>query len=720
MKDETMTVQKILQGRSVFIDDIMDRDALLIMVKRSRISRGRIKGMVFPELPPGVRIIRAKDIPGKNCLSVFGAQVPVLSTGRVEYKGEPILLLAGPDEKVLADLLEQIVIDYEEQPPEFSFDNPKPENIFYTRRIERGRPAGTPCAGDPGPQSRAQDGGQPITREFTTGIQEHFYAEPHGAYVRWSADTSSLQVLSSSRWPFHVHQTLCEVLALPHELVSVTVPESPDRSLGGKLWYPSLMAAHAALAAWLTRKNIKALFSREEDFLYTPKSSPAVMRYTVHQNADGSLAFADVRIFINAGAYAVFAREIADRAAANALGAYHCPGLRIEVSAVKTNLPPLGPFIGMGGYLSLFAMEALAESLRAAAGASPLEWKKANLFCKTKASLTGILPRDNLPSPEILDAAARISGFSRKHAAFELARKRRSAAKNRQPDCLRGIGLALGCQGSGFLGAMEEKLTASLELSMDTEGKVRISQPVVPGSYALHDIWKAIASESLGTPARDILIMPVYTEGGRDGGPSVFSRGITIMTKLVADCCELLKKKRFRSPLPLSVSKTFRRPSSASWDDKNFMGEPFIEISWAASVVELRVDPLTLSPTIEGIWMVVDGGRILNPEEARKSLETAASAAIGWTIFEYMEYIRGEIPRRQFTAYRIPSSNDVPTPRIEFLDESGRRPVKGIGELAHACIPAAYVNALSQALDIPICGIPVSLENKSLTREAAQ
>jgi CO/xanthine dehydrogenase Mo-binding subunit len=373
----------------------------------------------------------------------------------------------------------------------------------------------------------------------------------------------------------------------------------------------------------------------------------------------------------------------------------------------------------MGGYLSLFAVEALAESLRATSGLGPLEWKKANLFCKTKASLMGILPRDNLPSPEILEAAARISGFNRKHAAFELARKRRSAAAM-PPDCLRGIGLALGCQGSGFFGAMEEKLTATLELSMDTEGKLRISQSLVPGSYALHDIWKAIASESLGTPAKDIYIAPVYTEGGRDGGPSVFSRGITIMTKLVADCCELLKKKRFRSPLPLSVSKTFRLPSSASWDDKNFMGEPFIEISWAASVVELRVDPLTLSPEIEGIWMIVDGGRILNPEEARKSLETAVSAAIGWTIFEHMEYIHGEIPRRQFTAYKIPSSGDVPTPCIEFLDEAGRRPVKGIGELAHACIPAAYANALSQALGFPFREIPISLENKNLTREAAR
>jgi CO/xanthine dehydrogenase Mo-binding subunit len=372
----------------------------------------------------------------------------------------------------------------------------------------------------------------------------------------------------------------------------------------------------------------------------------------------------------------------------------------------------------MGSNLSLFAMESLAESLRAEAQMGPLEWKKLNLFGKARACVTGILPRDCLPPPELFDTAARISDFSRKHSAFELARKR-SSAVTRLPDYFRGIGIALGSQGSGFLGAEEEKLSASLELSMDTEGKVRISQSTVPGSYALHEIWKAIAAESLGTPAKDIHIAPVCTEGGRDAGPSIFSRGVTVMTKLVADCCELLKKKRFRSPLPLSVSKTFRLPPGVAWEDKTFTGLPFMELSWAACIVELRVDPLTLVPEIEGIWMIVEGGKILNEEEARKSLETATGAAIGWALFEHMTYVDGEIPRGQFTAYRIPTACDLPTPRIEFLSAAGKPPVKGIGELAHACVPAAYVNALSQALGLPFQEIPVSLEGQKFSREAA-
>jgi CO/xanthine dehydrogenase Mo-binding subunit len=476
------------------------------------------------------------------------------------------------------------------------------------------------------------------------------------------------------------------------------------------------MAAHAALAAWLTKKNIKAFFSREEDFLYTPKSAPAIFRYKAALDTEGKLSAAEIKILINLGAYAVFGREIIDRAAFSALGGYHCPNIRLEVSAVRTNLPPLGPSNGMGTALGLFAAESLAERIRDLAQTDPIGWKKANLLCKNAEALTGALSRSSLPEPELFDMAARVSDFSRKHAAFELARKRRSST-NRLPGYFRGIGIALGCQGAGFFGSGEETLTTSLELAMDTEGKVLISQSAVPGSYALHEIWRSIAAESLGVERKDVYIAPVYTESGHDSGPSTFSRGITIITKLVEDCCDLLKKKRFRSPLPLNVSKTFRPPQTNAWDGAAFSGCPFIDISWAVSVVELCIDPLTFIPEIAGIWMSVDGGKILDPGEARKSLETAINYAIGWAMFEHIDYEEGAIPRERFSAYRIPASRDVPTPQIEFFDEAGKRPVKGIGELAHACIPAAYANALAQALGIPFSHIPISLESKRLSKE---
>jgi CO/xanthine dehydrogenase Mo-binding subunit len=249
-----------------------------------------------------------------------------------------------------------------------------------------------------------------------------------------------------------------------------------------------------------------------------------------------------------------------------------------------------------------------------------------------------------------------------------------------------------------------------VELHINTEGKVSVLQSAVPGSQALHEIWKKIITESLGIGGEEI-DFPVNTGNILDSGPSTLSRSIVIITKLVESCCELIKKKRFRSPLPLSAAKSFRLSRTNPWNDQAFSGDPFLALSWAVSIVELKIDPLTFTPEIEGIWLVVDGGQILNESEARKTLEIEIGQALGWTILEKIDFVKGAIPHNRFAGYRIPSTADSPSPNILFFDAGGKRQVKGIGELALSCFPAAYVKALSQAVGVPITEIPVRLED---------
>jgi CO/xanthine dehydrogenase Mo-binding subunit len=88
-------------------------------------------------------------------------------------------------------------------------------------------------------------------------------------------------------------------------------------------------------------------------------------------------------------------------------------------------------------------------------------------------------------------------------------------------------------------------------------------------------------------------------------------------------------------------------------------------------------------------------------------------------MFERVNYLNGEIPRSQFTRYKIPVVSDIPSPQIVFFEENAKSPVKGIGELSCSCVPAALMNALSQAAGFPLTGIPVSLEDKMFAKEEA-
>lgn len=695
--EDLAEVRKVLQGKSVFVGDILDPHALWLKVKRASISHGRIRGLIFPPFPPSVRIIRCKDIPGKRSVTFGPVEIPLLNESEVRYRGEPILLIAGPDPEVLERLSEQIVVLYEELPAFFDFPgdmNEEKESVLLEKKIHRGNP-----------EEAFQKAHTIIEREYTTGFQEHYYSEPHGAYVHWDNEATTLDIHTSSRWPFHVHRVVKESLALPWELVSVSIPGDPDTSLDGKLWYPSLVSAHAALAAWLTRRSIKYLYSREEDFLFTPKRAPSKIYLKGGLDTDGRLEVLEANLSFNMGAYPVFAEELLDRAMYALGGLYHCPHLHIRGRVFTTNIPPAGAFTGMGGSQSQFALEVFTDEIRQQLGKSPIEWKTWNLASKSKPSPWSVHRKPLFPPQNLLSFVQKASDFERRHAALELLRKRRERDPEsfESTEFLEGIGIALGGQGSGFF--LDHEHRAKVEVRITKDRKVRIFTSAVPGSYALKSIWKKIPSEFFGVSPSSVIIEPIQTSSTQDSGPSIFSRNITIATKLIERCCSQLKKN-LSAGLPAQLVKSLDPRYSRSWDRDEFLGNPFTTISWAAAVVEVKIDPLSLIPKIEHVWMSVDAGRILDEKEARRTIELGISQAVGWTLLEHLFYVEGFIPDSLFWNYRICSPIDIPAPHIEFLPSADQKNAKGLGELALNVIPAALSNAISQALGKRIGTIP--------------
>ena len=127
---------------------------------------------------------------------------------------------------------------------------------------------------------------------------------------------------------------------------------------------------------------------------------------------------------------------------------------------------------------------------------------------------------------------------------------------------------------------------------------------------------------------------------------------------------------------------------------------------WAAAVVEVELKPDSYSPVIRGLWLAVDGGRILSESRARRGLKLAAIQALGWASGEDLEYREGAIWPAGISAYGIPNPGEIPPIRVDFLWNDAAIPM-GIGELPFCCIPAAYIQAVSQAADHPFRKIPL-------------
>jgi CO/xanthine dehydrogenase Mo-binding subunit len=135
-------------------------------------------------------------------------------------------------------------------------------------------------------------------------------------------------------------------------------------------------------------------------------------------------------------------------------------------------------------------------------------------------------------------------------------------------------------------------------------------------------------------------------------------------------------------------------------------GNPFSLFSWAAAVVETEIDPIDYEPRVRGVWLSVDGGRILSERKARSSLEIATLHALGWATRERIAYDAGALAVEDVLSYQIPLSSDAPPITVDFTWTDSAAP-KGIGELPFACVPAAFAQAVSQATGTSFDELPI-------------
>jgi CO/xanthine dehydrogenase Mo-binding subunit len=344
----------------------------------------------------------------------------------------------------------------------------------------------------------------------------------------------------------------------------------------------------------------------------------------------------------------------------------------------------------------------IADSL----GLDPAEWRKDNYPHRKDLSVSA----EAAPIARLLDAVAAMADYYRKWGSYELLRRRRrESPPPARPENLRGIGIALGRQGTGFLHIDESAF--SVEVTLNIDGSLEIRTSVKAGKDFIR-IWADIARETLGVEEEKVRIVSRNTALCPDSGPESLSRNIGSVTPLVERGCQTIRNQRFRDPLPITVREVpggepgEKAPSRRSVPLKVPNPRSLEHPGWAAAVVEAEFEPRSYSPVIRGVWLAVDGGRILSESRARRGLKLAGVQALGWASGEYLEYQGGAVNPSGFTAYGLPNPGEIPPIHVDFLRDAGAVP-KGIGDLPFSCIPAAYLQAVSQAIDYPFKKIPL-------------
>jgi len=675
-----------------FVSDIYIPKMLYAITIRSPVAKGKLLSIDCPKLPDDYRLVTAADIHGKNCLD--NSNHPIFAKDQLSYIGEPVALLLGPDKNILENLSRECIVNTEEEKPVFSINEADDNMIAVKREIKIGNP-----------EASFENAASVIRSSYTTGIQEHWYAEPSGSIV-WM-DQKTLIVRTHTQWPYHVRRSVAQMLGIPVSSVKV-IPTITVQHLDGRLWYPSLLSCQAALGAWLTKKPVRLLLTRGEDFHYSPKRCGTEINISSAHNEKGEITGMEIDSVVNFGAYTVNENEIMDAVNLGTLGVYNNKKVKINCIALKTNIPPQGPFAGFGFSQGFFAIERHVSYIAEQFRQDPAQWRKEN-FVHTGFIPPGLPVKDSVPGGILIDTAIKMSDYNRKWASYEMIR---NSYKKEKGDKLRGIGIACAYHGNDLLYSGNDNKNYGIEVTMEKNGSVEIKTSMVNSGTDYEKIWGHIVNENLDVHSKMIHII-CNTDDAPDSGPSTGSRNITIITKLLEQACKAIKKQKQNKPLPITVRKFAKPQKSELWDEllihqDNMIldSSGFIRPGWASAVVEVIIDPVGYVPAIRGVWMCVDGGKIISEANALSSLKISTMQAIGWAYREQINYIDGVIPAKQFDNFDIPSQLEIPPINIEFINSDTSEP-KGIGDLPFSCIPAAYIQAVSQAVNCHFRYIPV-------------
>ena len=731
-----------------FTSDISFPGMLYAVTLRSPVAGGVLSAIECPELPGSCSLITAEHIPGKNELADF--PVPVLADKALSYIGEPVAILVGPEELKLEALASRIKIIAEEKAPveEPSAEEVPPaeddREIIVRREIVKGEP-----------DSAFETCRNVVAGTYTAGIQAHWYPEPHGAVATFSAPSPSLTIHTATQWPYHVKRSVEQILGWESGSVNVS-PTMAAGHLDGKIWYPSLVACHAALAACITGNPVKLMLTGEEDFLYAPKRNRAEIEIRSAIGEKGEILGSALTLTLDFGVQGIFKDEIIDQTCLGSLGLYNHPAFRIDAAGIRTNIPVQGPMAGFGLSHGFFAAERHASRIADAAGQDPAEWRKSNFLreqnlaigttLKSAVSKSSAL-KNPIPLPELIDAVAASSDYYRKWASYELLKSSRRGkpldfigsirrisigrsdfdARFSSVEPLRGIGIATACQGSGFLYNDESGCNnCTVEMRLEKDGSLEIKTSFTGTGHPASPsgIWRNLAQEILGVEGELIRLINT-TQEAPDSGIAALSRNISVVTKLVEKCCTAVRNQRFRRPLPITVKRSAKSAKEPGWGSmaKSIESEAFNRPAWGAAVAEVEIDPVSFSPIIRGIWLVVDGGKILSRRRACNALRTGIIQALGWTCREQVFYQEGKIPPELYRAYDIIAPLKVPQIQVDFIRNDSSDP-RGIGDIPFSCVPAAYLQAVSQAMDhhfekIPLQALDIWNAAKQKQQEAS-
>ena len=649
---------------------------------------------------------------------------PVLAYEVVRFNGDRVAAVAAETRAIAEHAASLIEVEYDELPAIFEArdalkaDAPvlHPDRDSYFFRAFAGKEP--PKRAHPNIQGTAKyrKGEADLAPLFASAhrVFEHSFISPrqHAGYIEprstivWLDDDGTLHVVTPNKQPFNVREQMSNVTGLPKDKI-VVEPSGIGGDFGGKGLTIDEFACYYLAKA--TGRPVRYVESYTDELRAATTRHRANITLKTAVDAQGKLIAHASTVLFNGGAYAG-GKPSPQLLPSNgyALVPYQIPNVQVDITNVYTNTLPTAHVRSPVAAAMYFCWEQHIDAIAAGLGIDPLEFRLLNC----------VKQGDTFPTNEKIRDA---------NATLVLETLKRESKWGTPVPAGRGRGLALV---SWHVGGGK----TSVKITLSADGSVEVLTGVPEQGAGAHTIVQRIAAATLGVAPNRVAVRRGTTDEALDDPGAGASRVTHIVGGATEVAATALRAKieeqtgatwredrfvdaagktaslaqlaaRACAAGPLTVAGTYDGSHDASHAaDFNFV----------ALCVDVDVDRETGAVAIADVLLVADVGRIINPIGHQGQIDGGLIYGLGNAVMEEMPLDEnGNVTTLSLGEYKLPTMKDIPPFRTVLVEATlGEGPygAKAAGELGNIGVPAAVMNAVTNAVGVRLAEYPITSE----------
>ncbi len=735
---------RFIRGKGTYVDDIVLPGMLHLAILRSPLAHARIDAIDVERAraAPGVAaVITGKDLDAHNLawMPTLSADTQaVLALDKVRFQGQEVAAVVAEDAYAAADALELIEVDYTPLPPVVDPTKALEPTAPVIRDDKQGQTGNHIFHWEAGDRAATDRAFAQADRVVT--LDTHYPRchpaplETCGCVADVNPATGKTTIYLTSQAP-HAHRTLFALVAgLPEQDLRIISPDIGG-GFGNKVpIYPGYVVA--TVASLLLGRPVKWIESRTENLISTGFARDYHMAGAMALSADGKILGLRSKVLADHGAFNAAAQPSKFPAGLFHIftGSYDVPAAHCEVDGVYTNKAPGGIAYRCSFRVTeaSFLIERLVAKAATELGLDPAELRRRNFIQPEQFPYRSAVgwEYDSGDYPRALDLALEQLGYE------QLRREQKERWAKGE---LMGIGIAsftevVGAGHGAEFDIAGLRMFDSAELRIHPTGKAILKIGVQTQGQGHETTFAQIVAGELGIPPEDVTVQHGDTDNTPYGLGTYASRSTPVggaatamvarklrdkATRIAAHLLEVAEEDidyadgRFSVKGAPDKAKTIQEVAFAAYTDLpegmeaglegvTYYDPPNMTFPFGTYCVVVDIDKGTGRWQVRKMVAVDDCGVRINPMIVEGQIHGGLTEGFAIAGMEHIQFDEeGNCIGQNFTDYLVPTAWE--TPRFETyatVTPSPHHPIgaKGVGESATVGSPAAYVNAVLDAL----------------------